>query len=105
MGIVTVMGGAPRNCGSSTRVAGRGCACAHPRSAPGRAQASIRRPMPNPGAMRLSVVVVTHESAGAVAAALSPLAAQLGPDDELIVVDNASTDETLAVVERVAPGA
>ncbi len=36
--------------------------------------------------------------------ALPALCAQLAPDDELIVVDNASTDGTLAAVGELAPG-
>jgi N-acetylglucosaminyl-diphospho-decaprenol L-rhamnosyltransferase len=54
---------------------------------------------------RLSVVVVTFNSASAVAASLPALCAQLGAGDELVVVDNASRDDTLAVVTRLAPGA
>ena len=42
---------------------------------------------------RLSVVVVTYNSAAALAATLPPLVAQLGPRDELVVVDNASHDD------------
>jgi GT2 family glycosyltransferase len=60
-----------------------------------------RRPILPP----LSVVIVTHESAAAVARALPALVSQLEPVDELIVVDNASADDTVAVVERVAPSA
>jgi GT2 family glycosyltransferase len=54
--------------------------------------------------MTLSVVIVTHNSRAAVTAALPALAAQLG-DDELIVVDNASTDGTLAAIGEIAPSA
>jgi GT2 family glycosyltransferase len=54
---------------------------------------------------RLSVVVVTHDSREAVAAALPPLWEQLGDGDELVVVDNASADGTLAAVREIAPGA
>jgi GT2 family glycosyltransferase len=57
------------------------------------------------GATRLSVVIVTYNSRAAVAASLPALCAQLGPRDELIVVDNASSDDTLDVVARVAPEA
>jgi len=56
-------------------------------------------------AIRLSVVIVTHNSSAAVTAALPALASQLGAGDELIVVDNASTDDTVAVVGALAPQA
>jgi GT2 family glycosyltransferase len=57
------------------------------------------------GATRVSVVVVTYNSSAAVAAALPSLVAQLDPADELVVVDNDSADDTLAVVRELAPGA
>ena len=53
---------------------------------------------------RLSVVVVAYNSAAALTATLPPLVAQLGPRDELVVVDNDSGDATLAVVRELAPG-
>jgi GT2 family glycosyltransferase len=56
-------------------------------------------------ALRLSVVVVTYDSAGAISATLEALLAQLGPGDELIVVDNASSDGTAEKVREVAPRA
>jgi GT2 family glycosyltransferase len=62
-------------------------------------------PMPRERAAGLSVVVVTHNSAAAVAPTLRALVDQLAAGDELIVVDNASVDETLAVVQRTAPRA
>jgi GT2 family glycosyltransferase len=53
----------------------------------------------------LSVVMVTYNSAPAVRATLPALVPQLGPSDELVVVDNGSGDDTLAVVRALAPGA
>lgn len=53
----------------------------------------------------LSVVVVTHDSRAAVSAALPSLWAQLADGDELVVVDNASSDGTLDAVRAIAPGA
>jgi GT2 family glycosyltransferase len=53
----------------------------------------------------VSVVIVTYDSAAAVAVALPPLCAQLHEGDELVVVDNASSDDTVAVVREVAPAA
>ena len=54
---------------------------------------------------RLSVVVVTFDSEGAVARCLPRLVEQLDEDDELVVVDNASADGTLDAVRAAAPDA
>jgi hypothetical protein len=54
---------------------------------------------------RLSVIVVTYDSAGAVERCMPRLVEQLAPGDELIVVDNASRDGTLEAVRTAAPGA
>ncbi len=54
---------------------------------------------------RLSVVVVTFDSAAAVARCMPRLVEQLADGDELVVVDNASSDGTLAAVRAAAPGA
>jgi N-acetylglucosaminyl-diphospho-decaprenol L-rhamnosyltransferase len=53
----------------------------------------------------LSVVIVTHESRQAVTATVPALVEQLRGGDELIVVDNASTDGTAAAVRELAPAA
>lgn len=53
----------------------------------------------------LSVVIVTHESSDALAATLPALVAQLRDGDELIVVDNASSDATVATARELAPAA
>jgi N-acetylglucosaminyl-diphospho-decaprenol L-rhamnosyltransferase len=53
----------------------------------------------------LAVVVVCHDSAGAVGATLTSLGAQLRPGDEVVVVDNASRDGTPNVVRAAAPQA
>jgi N-acetylglucosaminyl-diphospho-decaprenol L-rhamnosyltransferase len=53
----------------------------------------------------LAVVIVTYEDAGRVGRTLSVLAAQLQPDDELVVVDNGSRDGTARVVSEAAPRA
>jgi GT2 family glycosyltransferase len=57
------------------------------------------------GRARLSVVVVTFDAGAALDRSLPPLVEQLGADDELIVVDNASRDDTMARVRRLAPRA
>jgi GT2 family glycosyltransferase len=57
------------------------------------------------GRTRLSVVVVTFDSGEALERSLPPLLAQLREGDELVVVDNASADDTIARVRRLAPRA
>lgn len=54
---------------------------------------------------RLSVVVVTYNSHGALGAGLPALRSQLRPDDELIVVDNASSDGSAEAAAQLAPEA
>jgi GT2 family glycosyltransferase len=54
---------------------------------------------------RLSVVIVTWNEADTIGACLPALLPELRDGDELIVSDNASTDGTLDVVRRHAPGA
>jgi GT2 family glycosyltransferase len=56
------------------------------------------------GTPRLSVVVVTFNSASEIGRMLPSLVEQLGERDELVVVDNASEDGTPEQVERLAPG-
>jgi GT2 family glycosyltransferase len=53
----------------------------------------------------VAVVVVTYESAGTVGSTLAAIASQLADGDELVVVDNASTDGTARVAREAAPGA
>src|SRR3954467_14321451 len=53
----------------------------------------------------LSVVIVTYESAAAIAASLPALVAQLRADDELVIVDNGSAGGTLERVRALAPRA
>jgi N-acetylglucosaminyl-diphospho-decaprenol L-rhamnosyltransferase len=50
-------------------------------------------------------VVVTYNSSAAVTASLPALGEQLGAGDELVVVDNASRDDTVATVLAIVPGA
>ena len=58
--------------------------------------------MPEP---TISVVVVTYRQGEGVRPALEALSAQLRRGDELIVIDNASGDDTPRVVEEAAPAA
>jgi GT2 family glycosyltransferase len=53
----------------------------------------------------VAVVVVTHQSAAHVGETLAALVPQLRPEDELVVVDNGSTDGTAATVRAAAPAA
>ena len=62
-------------------------------------------PMSRVPAGPLSVVIVTYNSAPAMRATVPALLAQLGPGDELVVVDNGSDDGTLALVRQLAPNA
>ena len=55
--------------------------------------------------MRASVIVVTYNSRSYIAACLRSIEAELGADDELIVVDNGSTDGTAALVRAEFPRA
>ena len=57
------------------------------------------------GRPTLSVLIVTWNEQERIGRCLEPLVAQLREGDELIVADNASTDDTLLEVERVAPHA
>jgi GT2 family glycosyltransferase len=56
-------------------------------------------------ARRLSVVIVTHNSRAAVASSLPMVCRELWPEDEIVVVDNASSDCTVATVRELAPSA
>lgn len=48
---------------------------------------------------RVSVCLATHDGAAFVGEQVRSILDQLGPDDELVVVDDASTDTTVEVVE------
>ncbi len=48
----------------------------------------------------LAVVVVTHDSAAHLPELLGALLEQLDPDDELVVVDNASSDDSVAAARN-----
>ncbi len=58
--------------------------------------------MPRPD---VSVVIVTYDAARFLAPFLESLAAQRDVDAEIIVVDNASRDDSRAMVDRLLPGA
>jgi GT2 family glycosyltransferase len=53
----------------------------------------------------VAVVLVCHDSAEDVGRTLELVGAQLRDRDELVIVDNASADATVAQVRRAAPGA
>ncbi|CAN5428750.1 glycosyltransferase family 2 protein [soil metagenome] len=60
---------------------------------------------PHPDPPSISVVIVTHNAGEAIEATLQALCAQLRDEDEVIVVDNDSSDGTVALVRSSAPGA
>lgn len=51
--------------------------------------------------MQVSVVMATYNGARFLAAQLRSILSQLEPQDELIIVDDASKDETMAVLEAI----
>lgn len=53
--------------------------------------------------MRASVVIVTYEHRDAIRVCLDALLPTLGPNDEVVVVDNASRDRTAEVVASYGP--
>lgn len=55
-----------------------------------------------PPAVPVSVAMATYNGAAHVAEQLVSILAQLGPHDEVVVVDDASTDETVAVLGSVS---
>lgn len=57
------------------------------------------------GEPTVSVVMVTHNSAAFVRETLGAVAPQLAPGDELVVVDNGSSDDTVAQLRAAAGGA
>ena len=58
-----------------------------------------------PSGPRLGVVIVTYHSAVALRRTLPALVPELEPGDQLVVVDNASEDDTRSVVAHLAPDA
>ena len=57
------------------------------------------------GGPAVAVVLVSHDSAAELPATLGAVLEQLGPQDELVVVDNASSDASAAVARSAAPAA
>ncbi len=55
--------------------------------------------------MRITAIVVTHDHADAIERSLPAVLRELSAGDELLVVDNASSDGTAEAVERIAPAA
>ncbi|MBA3327471.1 MAG: glycosyltransferase, partial [Solirubrobacterales bacterium] len=53
----------------------------------------------------LSVLLVTYDSAAVITSTLVALSAQLRAGDEVVVVDNASRDDSAGVAARAAPAA
>ena len=59
----------------------------------------------DPHTSSLSVVIVAWNSREELARTIPPLLAELGEGDELVVVDNASGDDTRSLVAEMAPSA
>ena len=55
------------------------------------------------GRVPLSTIVVAHNSLGELRRSLPPLLAQLSDEDELIIVDNASSDGIAGGLESSPP--
>jgi glycosyltransferase involved in cell wall biosynthesis len=54
-----------------------------------------------PAQIRASVCMATYRGSRFVKEQLSSIIRELGPDDELVIVDDASPDDTVAIVESV----
>jgi glycosyltransferase involved in cell wall biosynthesis len=54
-----------------------------------------------PPEVRVSVCLASHDGAAWVETQVRSILDQLGPDDELVVVDDASTDDTVAIIQGV----
>ena len=55
--------------------------------------------------MTVSVAIVTYNSAHTLSTLTASLQAQRGVDFEVLITDNASTDETVELLEQLQPGA
>ena len=53
--------------------------------------------------MDVSVIIVTYNSAGTIAECLKSVEEQQGVEREMLVIDNASSDQTVNVL-RIRPG-
>ena len=71
----------------------------------GTGNTGARRPLPDGSLGPLTVVVVNYQGEEHLGPCLAGIAAQTRAIDELIVVDNASTDGSLALVRERAPHA
>ncbi len=63
--------------------------------------AAPKRPVVAKAGMKFSVIICAHNEARYLAACLHSLLAQTRPPDELLVINNASTDETADVARRI----
>src|ERR1700687_197906 len=68
----------------------------HVREADGSARFAARAPPP-----KLSVILTSYNSARYLPAALQALAAQARPADELIVIDDGSADDSVAIIDSL----
>ena len=63
-----------------------------------------RQAEPAPAVSRVAVVVVNYNSGACLARCLAALAAQQFRDFTVVVVDNGSSDESLAALATLRPG-
>ena len=59
----------------------------------------------SPRGAGLAVVIVCHDSAEALPETIPALLGQMGPEDELVIVDNLSSDDSASVARSLAPDA
>jgi glycosyltransferase involved in cell wall biosynthesis len=52
--------------------------------------------------LRASICMATYNGSQYVEEQLESILAQLGPEDEIVIVDDASTDDTVARIRRFA---
>lgn len=74
-----------------------------PAVAPARHTGGVPGHARTPDPLRIGIVVCAYNEAGCIAHCLQTLVAQTRPADEIVVVDNASTDDTAAIAAAV-PG-
>ena len=56
-----------------------------------------------PKPVYVSILLTTHNGAPTLSSQLEALAAEMGPDAELVLVDDASTDDTVAIAQAHLP--
>lgn len=57
--------------------------------------------MPDPARVRASVCLAAYDGADYIGEQLDSILTQLGPEDEVVVIDDASHDDTVSIVESI----